>query len=242
MSGGERTAVITQPTYLPWLGYFEQIKRADVFVMLDTVQFEKQSWQNRNRLKSGNGDTFWLTVPVAKQPLETLLLDVRIAPQEQRWRVKHLRSIQGALGGAPFFQEIFPRVEAWLRTPHESLVDLNVAGIELFCEYLELAPEKVRSSQLASRGSKAELVANICREVGATRYLANAGSRDYIEQDRHYFDDAGVKVEFQDWPHPTYAQQGPGFVSHLPAIDAFMNLGPAAVRALLQPSSGEKLA
>jgi len=238
----ERTAVITQPTYLPWLGYFQQIARADVFVILDTVQFEKQSWQNRNRLKSASGETFWLTVPIAKQPLETLLLDVRIAPQEQRWREKHLRSIQGALGRAPFFQEIFPRIERWLRTPQERLADSNVSGIELICECLGLSPKTIRASQLTARGSKAELVASICREIGATRYLANAGSRDYIEQDHHYFDDAGVGVEFQDWPHPTYAQQGPGFVSHLPAIDALMNLGTAAVRTILRSSPSQKSA
>lgn len=231
-----RTAVITQPTYLSWLGYFEQIARADVFVFLDCVQFERRSWQCRNRLKGGDGEPFWLSVPVAKQPRETLIRDIRISDDQPDWRTKHLRSISLHLGGAPFFADVFPRVEQWLRTDHQFLADLNIAGIRMICELLKLSPEFLRASDLAPVGAKAELLAGIARKVGSTHYYTAAGAREYMEAERRWFDDAGITIEFQAWPHPEYPQQGAGFVPYMAALDALMNAGPAAVSAMLKPT------
>lgn len=228
-----RTAVITQPTYLPWLGYFEQIAQADVFVILDTVQFEKQSWQCRNRLKGSNGEPFWLTVPLAQHPLDTPLHQIRIAPNARKWADKHLRSMTVGLGRAAAFREVYPLIAEWMSAPYEYLVDLNIAGIRLFSQMLGLAPEIIRASDLQPRGQKAELVVDLCRQVNATRYYAAAGSREYLDEQPQLFSDAGIALEYQGWPHPTYPQQGPGFVSHLAVPDALMNLGPVATRALL---------
>lgn len=226
-----RTAVITQPTYLPWLGYFEQIARADVVVFLDTVQFEKQSWQCRNRLKGSDGQPFWLIVPLLDQPLHTPLREVRISPHQEKWRKKHLRSIEVQLGSAPYFQSLFPGLWKWLVTEYEFLVDLNIGGIRLFCEWLALSPRFVRASELKPGGHKTELVVNLCREVGADRYLANAGSKVYLEED--CFVAAGIELTYQAWEHPVYAQRGKNFISHLSALDALMNIGPQATRALI---------
>lgn len=231
-----RTVVITQPTYLPWLGYFEQIARADVFVFLDCVQFERRSWQCRNRLKGGDGEPFWLSVPVAKQPRETIIREIRISDDQPEWRAKHLRSISLHLGGAPFFAEVFPRVEQWLLADLRLLADLNIAGIRMCCDLLELAPEFLRASDLAPAGTKAELLAGIARQLGGTHYYTAAGAREYMEAEGHWFADAGLAVEFQAWPHPEYPQPGHGFVPYLAALDALMNIGPAAVRTLLQPT------
>ena len=98
--------VVTQPTYLPWLGYFEQLARADVFVFLDTVQFARRSWQSRNRLKDSRDQSFWLTVPVTKQPRETALRDIRIHATEN-WADSHLSSLQYHLGKAPYYRQMW---------------------------------------------------------------------------------------------------------------------------------------
>lgn len=222
-----RTAVVTQPTYLPWLGYFEQIAQADVLVFLDTVQFERRSWQNRNRLRGSNGQPFWLTVPVQSHRRETPIRQIRISPQEN-WAAKHLASIQHALQRAPYFADIFPRLESGLQAEHELLADLNTSGIRLLADSLGLHPQIWRSSQLEAKGRKAELIVNICREVGATHYYTSVGAKDYVENEIWRFREASIDVRFQSWEHPVYPQTGSGFTSHLSAVDALMNIGTEA--------------
>jgi len=232
-SGGP-TVVIAQPAYLPWIGYFEQIAQADVFVILDNVQFERQSWQCRNRLKGPGGEPFWLSVPVAAQPLGTPLRDVRIARTRPGWRATHLKSIRASLGRAPFFHEVFPRLETWLSHDYETLAELNLDGMRLIAELLGLSPQWRHASQLPVCGAKGDLVLDICRYLGATRYYASTGSRGYLGPMITQFRDAGVEMVFQDWVHPVYAQRGEGFTSHLSVVDALINVGPATVRGFVK--------
>lgn len=226
--------VITQPTYLPWIGYFEQIAHADVFVFLDSVQFERQSWQCRNRLRTATGDPFWLSVPIAAHPLDIHIRDVRVAPSRPTWRRTHLRSISASLGRAPFFDEVFPMLEAWFSRDNALLAEFNADGIRRIAKLLGLAPEWTTASQMPVGGAKGDLVLSICRHLGAVRYYANQGSRGYLEPLADDFRGAGVEIVFQDWVHPVYTQRGDGFVSHLSVIDALMNVGPAAVRAMVK--------
>jgi hypothetical protein len=228
-----RTGVVTQPTYLPWLGYFEQIARADVLVFLDTVQFERRSWQNRNRLRGSDGKPFWLTVPVQPHRRDTPINEIRVSSNDNAWPAKHLSSIQHALRRAPYFAEIFPGLEAWLHSGYELLAEVNIRGILLLKELLGLSSEVCRSSQLQAAGRRAELIVNICREVGVSHYYTAAGSRGYIENEMWRFEDASIEVEFQSWNHPVYPQVGPGFVSHLSAVDALMNLGSEAASKVI---------
>ena len=229
-----RTAVITQPTYLPWLGYFEQIAKADVFVFLDTVQFLGRSWHSRNRLKGSDGQPFWLTIPVAAHPQTARLIDIRISADQRQWRTKHLRSIQTHLRSAPYFQHIFPKVEEWITGEYEYLVDLNVAGIRMASDLLELFPRFVRASELNPKGHRTSLLVSLCKQVGANRYYSSAGSKVYMEEENYLFAEAGIEVVYQDWQHPVYAQRGVDFVSHLSVVDALMNIGPQATLSLIK--------
>lgn len=229
-----KTAVITQPTYLPWLGYFEQMARADVFVFLDSVQFVQRSWHCRNRLRGPDGQPFWLSVPVAKQEREVALKDTRIST-DQPWKTKHLQSIKHNLGRAPFFPRIFPEIENWLNTDFEFLADLNIAGIRMVAGWLDLQPQILRSSELQAGGRNIELLVNICREVKADHYYSSLGSKAYIDNDPEAFSREGVELEYQHWAHPIYDQGGGEFVSHMAAFDALCHLGPERVRALITP-------
>lgn len=226
-----RVAVIAQPTYLPWLGYFELIARADVMILLDTVQFEKQSWQCRNQLKGSDGRPFWLPVPLMKHPLAMPLREIRTSPQQGVWRKKHLRSIEVHLGSAPYFRKIFPYLQKWLTTEYEYLADLNIGGIKVFSELLALSPRFVRASELNPKGHKTELVVDLCRQVGADHYYSSAGSKEYLEE--RLFAEAGIELTYQSWEHPTYPQRGSGFVSHLSVLDALMNIGPQGTHDLI---------
>jgi WbqC-like protein family len=228
------TAVITQPTYLPWIGYFEQIARADVFVFLDTVQFVARSWHSRNRLKGTDGEPFWLSIPVAAHRRTARLMDIRISENQQRWRTKHLRSIRTHLGSAPYFKSLYPKVEEWISAEYEYLVDLNIAGIKMLSALLHLSPAFGRASELNVGGERTQLLVNLCKQLGANRYYSSAGSRAYMHAETHLFAEAGVEVVYQMWQHPIYPQHGTHFVSHLSVIDALMNIGPQATRSLIK--------
>lgn len=225
------TVVITQPTYIPWLGYFEQMAQADKFIFLDTVQFEKQSWQCRNRLKTHSNEPFWLSVPLAPHPLQTPINKVQISPDRPSWRRKHLASIRASLGGAPYFKAVFPTIQTWLETEHAGLCELNISGILAIASLLQLEPTILRASELQPEGSRTELVVNLCRQANATRYYSAAGSKVYL--DEPLFAEHNIELTYQTWPHPVYPQQREPFVSHLSIVDALMNIGPEATRRLL---------
>jgi WbqC-like protein family len=218
---------------MPWMGYFEQIARSDVYIILDTVQFEKQSWQNRNRLKGNKDQPFWLTIPVLADSHKALINEIRFNPNKSNWKRKHIESIRIHLKAAPFFDVVFPPIEEWLSKEYELLVELNIAGIKMFCEMLGLAPNFMRSSDMNPIGSKTDLVISLCNQVKATRYYSAAGSKEYMEQNEHLFVEAGIELIYQNWAHPVYAQRGNGFISHLSIIDALSNIGPEQVRSYI---------
>ena len=227
------TVVIMQPTFLPWLGYFELMAQADKFVFFDTAQFEKQSWQSRNRLKSAQGKSFWLTVPLAAHDLNTPINQIQIAQNWSHSRRKHLDSIRTNLGASPFFKDIFPKVETWLRADFELLAELNIAGIKLFAKILALSPELFRTSQMNLSGVQTELLVDICRQLGATRYYSPLGAKEYMAE--NLFAENQIELVYQAWPHPVYQQRGETFVPNLSALDALMNIGPEAARAAVMP-------
>jgi WbqC-like protein family len=230
----KRTVVIAQPTYLPWLGYFELMRQADVFIFLDSVQFERCSWQCRNRIKGANDEPFWLTVPTTRHPLKTAIRDVQIAPDRASWAETHLKSITAQFGRAPFFKEVWQTIEPILSAPPTHLAELNIALIRAFAAGLGLAPQFLRSSELPVTGRQAELVINLLKHVGATDYYSAAGSAIYLDEARDLFVQAGISYTYQTWEHPRYSQGGGAFVSHLAVVDALSWLGYREAAARLQ--------
>ena len=219
------TVAITQPTYLPWLGYFEQMTQVDYFVFLDTVQFEKQSWQSRNRIRDRAGNTLWLSVPIASHHLADRICDIRIAPEKTNWRRKHLNSVRTHLGGTPHLDSVMDILEGALNEKHDRLVDLNIDLIDRTRQALGIQTRLLRASELKARGSRADLLLAICRELDCNRFLANAGSRCYLHTEEERFEQAGVKIEYQRWKHPEYPQRGEEFIPNLSWVDPVCHLG-----------------
>lgn len=230
----EPIVVITQPTYLSWLGYFEQLSRADCVVFLDDVQFERRSWQCRNRLKDHQGKPFWLTVPLKKQPRDTPINEILISADNDDWKVHHMAQIQLSLGKAPFWGDVYSLLNDWLSASYLRLVDLNLSGIQMTAELLDIKPNWKFSSTLKVGSKKGCLILDICKYVRAKRYYSAYGSKDYLDPLLPDFADAGILVDFQKWQHPQYSQQGKGFVSHLAAIDAIANLGVEKVKEMFR--------
>jgi hypothetical protein len=229
---------ISQPAYLPWLGYFDLIDQVDTFVLLDTVQFEKQSWQQRNRIKSPSG-LQWLTVPVLfRGHFGQRILEVEIRDSE--FCRKHLRAIELNYRRAPFFEDYFFEVsEIVHRSSAARLADLNHALIGWFCGVLGLSTRILRASELACEGNRSQLLVRLCKALGADYYLSPLGSAAYLLDDAGLFAEAGVEVGFQHYEHPQYRQMFPPFQSHASALDLLFNEGPGSLSIL---RSGRRLA
>lgn len=221
-----KTIAITQPTFMPWLGYFDLIAQAESFVFLDDVQFEKQSWQSRNRVRTKSGDLIWLSVPIKKAPLATKICAIEISEGNGVWRKKIFRSIEQNLSKAPYWEEC----EEFLRSVllekiQDSLAELNMEFIREVAKKLAPSTELLRCSNLNAQRAREEKLLSLCEKLGAERYYSNAGSAVYLEEEREKFESRGIRLEFQKWSHPEYRQNGPGFVSHLSVVDALACLG-----------------
>jgi hypothetical protein len=213
--------VVLQPSYLPWLGYFEQMDSADVFVFYDDVQFDKNGWRNRNRIKTAQGAQ-WLTVPVRHGGLAQRILDVEV-DSRTAWTRKHLAGIRQAYAKAPFLERYYPELEAALQQPEPLLADLDIALSRMICGWLGITTPTERASALDCGGERNERLIALCRRFGADRYLSGAAARDYL--DVAAFAAAGIAVSFQDFRHPEYPQLHGPFVPYLSVLDLVLNCG-----------------
>jgi hypothetical protein len=215
-----------QPAYLPWLGYFDKIAQADVFVYLDTVQFEKNSYINRNRIKTPQGAQ-WLTIPVkAKGHLSATLRDATI-DDRQPWRRKHLKAIAMNYRKAPRFETCFPKLEALLAGTESNLAEICWQQLRFWLDELGIATRVVRSSELPAMSSKSDLILDLCKHFGANHYLSGALGRDYlVESD---FRTVGITVEYQDYVHPVYPQLWGEFLPYMSIPDFWMNCAPSSL-------------
>lgn len=219
---------INQPTYLPWMGYLDLIDQADLFVVLDTVQFEKQSWQHRNRIKTSAG-LQWLTVPVKyKGRFGQSIREVEI--RDSTFTRNHLRAIELAYRRAPHFDRHFPALAKLLEDNASGLlVDLNVSVLQWLLAALGIQTRCILASSLGETGKRTELLANICRAVGATEYISPLGSAEYLLAERHVLP---LPIFFQHYQHPEYSQLFSPFAPFTSVIDLMFSQGENAIAVL----------
>jgi hypothetical protein len=214
---------ILQPGYLPWLGFFEQIHKSDVFVIYDDVQYDKDGWRNRNRIKTANGIQL-LTVPVLLKFEQHPLIKNVMIDSTANWRKKHLSTIRQSYSKAPFFKKYEGIFEDAYSRSWDRLVDIDMHLILKLAESLGIDTNKiVRSSSLNFTGDRIERLINICSHLGADTFYEGASGRNYIEPE--VFLSHGIKVEFQDYKHPTYNQLYGSFVPYLSVVDLLFNCG-----------------
>jgi len=225
---------IHQPHYLPWLGYFAKWVSADLFVFLDTVQYEKNGWQNRNRIKAPDGPR-WLTVPVKAH----LGMTVSAVPIDtsQPWRARHLRSIENAYAKAPGWSKYRDALQSFYAHEWERLAPLAVDSARWLADALGVStPARLASGRGPS--DTARLVA-ICRAVGADTYLAGRDGARYLDAEQ--FAAAGIAVSTQRYEHPVYGQGGGEFAPFLSALDLLLMQGDEALRILREGNTWSPL-
>jgi hypothetical protein len=212
---------VHQPQYLPWLGYFAKIDRADLFVLLDNVQFKKNEWQNRNRIKTAAGPQ-WLTVPVTykfPQRINEVGLNNR-----ERWQHQQRQAILSNYRKAPCWDAVAPFLDEIFAPAWEFLAPLNIFVVKRLVGLLGIAtPLYVASELPAFPENPDERLIAITKHFGADTYLAGGGGRDYMDLDR--YEKNGIKVLFQEYCHPVYEQRFGVFEPFMSVLDLLFNHG-----------------
>jgi hypothetical protein len=213
-----------RPYFCPYPGYFAKILACDIFVILDEVQFPLGStWITRNRFKNDQG-TLWMSIPVKKKGLGLQKIsDVKIC-HEGRWRKKHLASLRQAYLHAPYRDEHMGIFEDVLSCDHESILEVNMAFIAYVRKELFCTTRVVRMSELGIQGKGTGLIVDICRSLGATRYLTQESSRKWL--DGVSFHQAGIEVWSFSPLSPVYPQLWGTFIPNLSIFDLLFTYGP----------------
>lgn len=222
--------VILQPNYLPWRGYYDLMRVADLFVFLDDVQYTSRDWRNRNRIKTQAGSK-WITVPVLHKSRDALIKDVPV-DYSRDWIQEHLESMRHAYARAPFFEESINGIAELLRTKPELLCDLDIALLLKTAELLGLKPKTIRSSALGVSGRKEDRLLAICRAAGITEYISGPSGANYI--DPSSFEREKVTLSFHQYSYPEYPQLHGAFDPQLSIVDLLFNCGPESPRYIWQ--------
>ena len=218
---------IHQPQFLPWLGYLDKIDQADAFMMLDTVQFKKNEWQNRNRIRTAKGWQ-WLTVPVLQhfgQRIDEVLINPTAA-----WKAQHLRALDMHYARAPYRNWYLAQLRELYAAPWNKLSDLNEATVQWLLEAYGITTPVHRAADYAARDEPTDRLIDLCRAVGATQYLAGPGAEHYMDTPR--FESSGVRLNLQVFHHPIYRQVYEPFEPNLSALDLLLMQGPEALTTL----------
>lgn len=222
---------IRQPGYLPYIGFFKKIQSCNVFVYLDDVQYERSSWDNRNKIKTHDGSLF-LSVPVYNKANQNLN-QVKIANIEN-WQKKHLLTIEHNYSKSPFFGSYWKDISLILSQNYEKLIDLNLKFIEYFKVQLNLETKCVLSSSLDVSKSGSEKLLEISQKLNAKIYLSGKLGQNYL--DEKIFHQNQINIIYENFEHPSYSQMFDNFIPNLSILDLLFNEGEKS-RKILDLSS-----
>lgn len=217
--------VILQPSYIPWRGVFDQIRKADLFIFYDDVQYDKHGWRNRNQIKTKQGKQ-WLTVPVHSTgvtqgiPINQVHID-----WSKPWAENHLKALTFSYAKAPFFKKYLPLLEEFYARRDALIADFTIATTITLARTLGIEHTRfLRSSELGGiDGQKTNRLIQILRAVGATHYISGPSASGYIEQDK--FDAAGITLEYMTYNYPEYPQLYPPFDGNVSILDLLFMVG-----------------
>lgn len=232
-----KIAAIHQPNFIPWCGYFSKILQADTFIFLDDAQYTKNSYINRNRIKTQHGD-LWLTVPVLTSGKSGQLINEVRIDNRKKWQKKHLGTLSQNYKKAPNYNEVFGIIEKHYNEKHDTLLGLNISLIKNICDYLGIKSQFLKSSDINVQGIASERLKNLCHAVNADMYLHGKGGLNY--QDEEAFTEAGIKTRFLNFKAKQYSQLWGDFLENLSILDALFNLGKNSINHLVTDETRNK--
>lgn len=232
-----------QPECMPWLGNISKATMGDVYFILDTVQFVKEHWQNRNKIRiHGNKGWQWLFIPL-KDVNKHLIQTDKVEIAGDFWKKKHLKAFQLSYQKSPFFEEIFNELSEIYSNEHKLLIDFLVELILFAFRKFSITIPVYRTSELINQGFtiegiKSELIIKMCKVVSANVFVFGRDGRTYIEKQVFY--NNKVRFVFQDYIHPVYNQIHGDFVSQMSFLDLLFNYGPESIEILGKSNYLEK--
>lgn len=230
---GSKLVVIHQPDFMPYLGFFDRLMKADLYVILDNVQFvsySSRSWMNRDKIKTANGEK-WLTVGVCKEPRKTPINQIMLL-EDGKWRTSNLNLLRENYRKTPYYSEIMPYIEKLYSFECERMMDFNLESIKMLMELLDIKIEMVAASDLNPQGKNNAMIVDIMKKVGCHRYLSGIGARDYYEPE--IYKNADIEVVWQKFEPPVYPQPFGEFIPYLSSIDMLFNCGIEGSRKILR--------
>jgi hypothetical protein len=220
----KKVAVI-QSSYIPWKGYFDIIHDVDLFIFYDDVQYTKNDWRNRNKIKTAHG-VHWLTIPVGS-PEQRLIYEVEL--NDNHWPRKHWATIQQSYSKRPYFkqyQDFFEHV--YVKAKWTNLSVLNQFLIKtISSEFLDIKTEFRESREFCLTGQKGDRLLDLLQQAGTTLYISGPSAKDYLDERRLV--DTGIKLVYKDYSgYPEYPQPFPPFEHQVSILDVLFNCGPEA--------------
>lgn len=221
-------AVIHQPYYLPYPGFFHKVSQADIFVIMDDVQYDKR-FTNRNRIMVIN-DWIWITVPINKEDKFRPNMEVRIN-NELSWREEHWKKISHSYKNSKFFHLYSDYLESLYKKEWHYLFDLDFELLKQIFKWLDIDVEIIRESELNVKTESTQRLVDVCKKVGAETYVSGPGGRGYMDENQ--FEKSGLKLEYQNYLYPKYPQRwAKEFIPDLSIIDMLSNIGPDTIKVL----------
>jgi hypothetical protein len=219
-----------QPAYMPWLGYFHKIALADNFVLLDSVQFEKNSYANRNKIKTSNGEA-WLTIPVEMKGHMDKKINEMQMDSKSNWKKKHWNTLLLNYKKAPFFDQYAGFFEKYYQNETNNLNDFIAVSSNFFFRELKITPVTKTLSELNIESKKQDLIIDLCKTTNSNAFVFGKLGKDYA--DKNLFDLHNISIYFQDYKHPSYQQLWNDYVPYMGIVDALFNLGPERTKELI---------
>jgi hypothetical protein len=216
------TLAVCQSNYIPWKGYFDLIRKADIFVLYDTVQYTKNDWRNRNRILTSQGVS-WLTVPVRHLHLDQLINEIQIA--DQRWQTKHWRTLEQHYRRAPYFERYADDLSPLYHQEWHSLSALNESLLRTLCQLMQIGTRIVRAEDYHLTGDRNERLVQLAQQSQANRYLSGPSAMSYLDQ--ALFTAADIEVSWMNYSdYRPYPQLHQPFVHAVSVLDLLFNTGP----------------
>ncbi len=219
---------IIQSNYIPWRGYFDFIDEVDLFIFHDDLQYTKNDWRNRNKIKTKSG-TLWLTVPVHYGTTSQLICNTHI-DYSNSWHKKHINQLRQWYGRSPYFPDYCKELFDILGRPFNTISDLNIILCSWINEKLNIDTPTDISSKYELRGSKTDRLSDLLKKLGATTYISGPSAKGYLEE--KLFRQNGIRLEYKIYDYLPYTQPWGEFIADVTVLDLLFNTGPEARKYL----------
>lgn len=219
-----------QPNYWPYPGLIGKIMLSDCFVYVTKVQFEKKSWQKRNRIRTKEGWNYIQVPTITKGKFEQNICDVEI-DNNTDWREKTLKTIQLLYGKAPFYKEYADFLNDFYAKDWKMLSDMDIEIMNFVLKDLDCRTKIFYDRDYEFVGNKTPMLVDMCKKIGCDTYLSNLGSSAYVQISD--FTDAGLNHQYIDYKGVEYRQQFAGFEPGLSVLDMLMNCGREKTKSIV---------